>query len=168
MWRTLTLAAALTLGGCVTDEARLPMAKATLRPAAGQGRIVVIRDTAYYGVAVGWDVKLDGQLMAELKHGTYASADVPAGRHRLTSTAIGFPGTTQQDVTVGSGQSQYLLLKMSDRATGLMVAQMAGGLAGYALVAAASSNAENPGPFSLVPVDEATAQQKMAELKPAT
>ncbi len=50
---------------------------------AGQSRIVVLREKAYAGIAdLGWDVKLDGGPMSDLKTGTYVYADTA----RLVST----------------------------------------------------------------------------------
>lgn len=42
------------------------------------------------------------------------------------------------------------------------------GLVGLAVVAAATSNDADQGPYELQPIDELTARQKMAELKPVS
>lgn len=54
---------------------------------------------------------------------------------------------------------------MSGRAKKLSGAQMAGGLIGYAVVAALMSDDKNPGPVNFVPMDEAAARATITELR---
>jgi len=169
-WRgAVLLVAAMMMSGCVTEQsgAPVPMAQTNSLPRTGQGRIVLLRERGYMGMAVGWEVKVDGQSMVDLKNGTYISADLPAGRHQLTSTLFGFPGTTERDIQVSAGQTYFFLTKLSDRANGLTVLGAVGGLAGYAVAAAATSNIANPGPLELQPLDEPTARRIIADLQPA-
>jgi hypothetical protein len=94
----LLLAAGL-LCGCETERNGLDYSGMTQKvgpPRAGQARIVVLREKAYAGlVDQGWDVKLDGGPMSDLKTGTYVYADRPAGQHQLSATASLFPGVSQ-------------------------------------------------------------------------
>jgi hypothetical protein len=77
--------AAVLLSGCVTERSGADYASMLQKvgpPAAGQARIVVLREQGYGGIVdQGWDVRLDGGPMADLKTGTYVYADRPAGRH---------------------------------------------------------------------------------------
>ena len=89
-------------------------------PKTGQARIVVFREQAYGGLFdVGWDVKLDGQTMRDLKTGTYVYAGRPAGRHQLSSSMAIFPGATQRDFTVAPGKTYHFLARLSERARAL-------------------------------------------------
>ncbi len=94
----LLIVAAL-LCGCETARNGLDysaMMQKVGPPRAGQSRIVVLREKAYAGIAdSGWDVKLDGGPMSDLKTGTYVYADRPAGEHQLSATASLFPGVSQ-------------------------------------------------------------------------
>jgi len=175
VWRGVALAAALVLSGCVTDQASTGGAttqvSATQKvgsPPASKSRIVILREIGYMSVLMNWDVKMDGQPLLAVKAGTYAIADVPPGRHQLTTEEFAAPGTTVRNITTAPGQTVFLLMKISDRSKKLAGAQFAAGLIGYAVAAAATSNDDNPGPYDLEPIDEATARQKLAELKPAS
>ncbi len=134
-------------------------------PKAGQGRVVVFREKAYGGLFdEGWDVKLDGVRMAELKTGTYVYADAPAGRHQLSSNIALFPGVTQYDITVASGRTHFFLAKASERAHRLHATMAAGGLAGYAIGAAITSGDRNPGPLDFFPLEETAARAAISDL----
>src|SRR5712691_7738203 len=71
-WRGVAcLIVAVLLGGCETERNGLDysgMMQKIGPPRAGQSRIVVLREKGYAGITdPGWDVKLDGGPMAELK-----------------------------------------------------------------------------------------------------
>lgn len=63
------------------------------------------------------------------------------------------------------GRTHFFNLVMSDRAKKLSGAQMTGGLVGYAVVAAVTSDDKNPGPVDFVPMDEAAARATITELR---
>jgi hypothetical protein len=135
-------------------------------PKPGQARIVVFREQAFGGlIDQGWDVKLDGQPMGDLKTGTYVYADYPAGRHQLSSEMAFFPGVTQRDITVGAGRTHFFLAKLSDRARALNAASAAGGLTGLVVGTAITSGDSNPGPLDFIPLEEGAARQAVAELR---
>jgi hypothetical protein len=79
-WRgVVLLTAAVLLCGCETVRNGLDysaMMQKVGPPRPGQSRIVVLREKAYAGIGdPGWDVKLDGGPMSDLKTGTYVYAD---------------------------------------------------------------------------------------------
>lgn len=169
-WRFAVLSVvAVVISGCVTtqngaDFTSLSQKIGPTKP--GQARIVVFRERSMGLIDPGWDVKLDGQLMGDLKAGTYVYADRPAGRHQLSSEVAGFPGVTRQDISVTAGRTHFFLAKLSDRARTLNMTSAAGGLVGYAVGAAITSGGDgNPGPLDFLPLEEGAARQAIAELR---
>lgn len=73
--------AALLLSGCVTERGGADYASMVQKvgpPPAGQARIVVLREQGFAGIVdQGWDVRLDGGPMTDLKTGTYVYVDRP-------------------------------------------------------------------------------------------
>ncbi|WP_249158963.1 DUF2846 domain-containing protein [Bradyrhizobium jicamae] len=138
-------------------------------PSAGKARIVVLREKGYAGIAdQGWDVKLDGGPMADLKTGTYVFLDRPAGQHQISATAAMFPGTSQVDISVQSGRTYFYLARPSERSKVLGGMAAAGGVAGLLVGAALTSNNGNQGPLDFFPLEEDSARMTITELKLAT
>jgi hypothetical protein len=169
-WRgVVLLIAAVLLCGCETERNGLDYSAMTQKvgpPRPGQTRIVVLREKAYAGLAdQGWDVKLDGGPMSDLKTGTYVYADRPAGQHQLSATASLFPGLSQQDISAQSGRTYFFLARPSERAKVLGGMSAAGGVAGLLVGAAVTSGNSNPGPLDFFPLDEAAARATVAELR---
>jgi hypothetical protein len=170
LWRTVVLSiVAVTIAGCVTtakngaDFASLSQKIGATKP--GQARIVVFREYAPGLIDPGVDVKLDGQPMADLKVGTYAYADRPAGQHQLSCESAAFPGVTQQTINVTAGRTHFFVARPSERARMMTVTSAVGGLAGFAVGAAITSGDKNPGPIDFVPLEEGAARQAIAELR---
>jgi hypothetical protein len=120
IWRGLALAvAALLLCGCETERHGLDYSAMTQKvgpPRAGLSRIVVLREKGYAGISdPGWDVRLDGGPMSDLKTGTYVYSDRAAGQHQLSATAALFPGVSQQDISTLSGRTYFFLVRPSER-----------------------------------------------------
>jgi hypothetical protein len=163
------LTAAVMMSGCATERSGadfVSMSQKVGPPKEGQARIVVFREKGYGGIGdEGWDVKLDGQPMSDLKTGTYVYADRPAGRHQLSSTAALFPGTTQRDVGVAPGSTYFFLAKPSDRAQSLNAMSAAGGLAGLVVASAVTSGDSNPGPLDFFPMEEGAARAAISDLR---
>ena len=127
---------------------------------------MILREKGYAGIAdQGWDVKLDGGPLTDLKTGTYVYADRPAGRHQLSASMYLFPGVTQHDLTAESGRTYFFLARPSDRAKTLNGMSVAGGVAGLLIGAAVTSNNSNPGPLDFFQLDDAMARSAMAELR---
>ena len=170
LWRVAMLSVvAVLMSGCVTtrtgvDFASLSQKAGSTKP--GQARIVVFREQAYGGLFdQGWDVKLDGQAMGDLKTGTYVYADRPAGRHQLSSELVGFPGVTRCDIIVTAGRTHFFVVKPSERAKTLHVTSAVGGLTGLIVGTAVTSGDSNPGPLDFIPLEEGAARLAIAELR---
>jgi Protein of unknown function (DUF2846) len=170
-WRGVVLSlAAVTLVGCAATERTgtdfAGMIQKLGPPRAGQARVVVLREKAYGGITdAGWDIKLDGGPMSDLKTGTYVYADRPAGQHQLSATASLFPGVSQYDVSAQSGRTYFYLVRPSERAKVLAGMSAAGGVAGLLVGAAVTSGNSNPGPLDFFPLEETAARQTIAELR---
>lgn len=169
-WRSVALSiAAVLLSGCVTERGGADFTSMVQKigpPAAGQSRIVVLREKGYGGIVdQGWDVRLDGGPMTDLKTGTYVYADRPAGRNQLSATASMFPGVSQYDVAALSGRTYFFLARPSARAKTLQGMSTAGGVAGLLVGSAITSNDANPGPLDFLPLDDQAARTMIAELK---
>ncbi|WP_249144695.1 DUF2846 domain-containing protein [Bradyrhizobium lablabi] len=135
-------------------------------PGSGKSRIVVLREKGYAGITdPGWDIRLDGGPMAELKTGTYVYVDRPPGQHQISATAATFPGTSQVDISAQSGRTYFFLARPSERAKVLNGMSVAGGVAGLLVGAAITSNNSNPGPLDFFPLEEDSARITIAELK---
>ncbi|RZI39419.1 hypothetical protein EGT07_29060, partial [Herbaspirillum sp. HC18] len=89
----------------------------------------------------------------------------PAGRHPLLVTEPLFPGDTKREIVVEAGRTHFYLVKRSPRHDAATGGAVLGGLVGLAAVSIATAGEANPGPADLVPLDEATAQTKLAELQ---
>jgi uncharacterized protein DUF2846 len=170
LWRAAVLSALTILfSGCATVRSGADFASLSQRidpPKPGQARVVVFREQAFGGLFdEGWDVKLDGEQLRELKTGTYVYADSTAGRHRLTSSMALFPGVTQLDFTVSQGRSYFFLARLSERARTLNTASAAGGIAGLVVVSAITSGDNNPGPLDFIPLEETAAREAIAALR---
>ena len=170
IWRVVALPiVAVMISGCVTERSGVDFVSMSQKvgpPKAGQARIVVFREKGYGGIAdEGWDVKLDGEPMSDLKTGTYTYADRPAGRHQLSSTMALFPGVTQLDVAVASGRTYFFLARLSDRSKALNAMSAAGGLAGLVVASAVTSGDSNPGPLDFFPMEEGAARAAISDLR---
>jgi uncharacterized protein DUF2846 len=169
LWRMAVLSVvAVLISGCVTTGTGVDFASLSQKigaPKQGQARIVVFREYAPGLIDPGVDVKLDGQPMADLKVGTYAYADRPAGQHQLSCESAAFPGVTQQTINVAAGRTHFFVARPSERARMMTVTSAVGGLAGFAIGAALTSGDKNPGPIDFVPLEEGAARQAIAELR---
>jgi hypothetical protein len=164
------LIAAAALAGCTAARNGAEFASITQTlgaPKAGHARIVVMRDKGFAGlIDYGYAVTLDDRPAGgDLKTGTFLYADAPAGRHQLGVKVFGFPGDTRREVVASPGRTYFFNVVMSDRAKKLSGAQMAGGLVGFAVAAAVTSDDKNPGPVDFVPMDEAEARAAITDLR---
>jgi len=164
----LLMAAAL-LCGCETERNGLDYSAMTQKvgaPAAGRSRIVVLREKGYGGIAdSGWDVKLDGGPMADLKTGTYVYLDRPAGQHQLSATAAMFPGVSQREFPTQNGRTYFFLARPSERSKVLGGSPITENKTGLLVGAALTSNNDNPGPLDFFPLEESAARTTIAELR---
>jgi hypothetical protein len=161
---------AIIMAGCAATERSGAdfgsLAQKIGPPRPGQARIVVFREKAYAGIIdKGWDVKLDGGPLADLKTGTYVYADRPTGRHQLTATMDVIPGLSQRDVSAESGRTYFFLARLSERSKTLNAMTAAAGLTGLVVAAAVTSGNDNPGPLDFFPMNETDARPMMADLR---
>lgn len=61
-------------------------------PRPGAGWIVVMRDKRNAGGALGFDISVDGQVIAQLMPKRFTMVELPAGKHRLAADMPGAPG----------------------------------------------------------------------------
>ncbi|QPF94826.1 DUF2846 domain-containing protein [Bradyrhizobium commune] len=166
----LLLAVGAGLAGCVSDQVGTDFASVSQKigpPRAGQSRVVFLQDKRQ-GLSMALcacEVKLDGTPLGKVIAGKYAYADRPAGRHELLVTEALFPGDTKREIVMESGRTQFYLIKSSPRHDAATGGAVLGGLIGLAAVSVATAGEANPGPAELVPLDEATARTKLAELQ---
>jgi hypothetical protein len=169
-WGALLFAVGAMLTGCVSDQVGTDFASVSRKvvpPRAGQSRAVFLQDKRQ-GLSMAicaCEVKLDGAPLGKVVAGKYAYADRPAGRHEVLVTELMFPGDTQREIVMESGRTHFYLIKSSPRHDAATGGAVLGGLAGLAIVSVATAGEANPGPAELVPLDEATARTKLAELQ---
>ena len=92
-WRGVVLSlAAVSLLGCASERTGADFAAMTQKvgpPRAGQARIVVLREKGFSGIGdPGWDVKLDGGPLSDLKSGTYGRNGRPGDDCRASAGGI--------------------------------------------------------------------------------
>src|SRR5215813_2658296 len=110
---------AIVISGCVTTRTGPDFATVSQSigpPKAGQARVVVLREGPTGPIDPGYDVKVDGEPMGNLKAATFIYADRPAGRHQLSCASDYFPGVTQQDFTFVAGRTYFFHARPSERA----------------------------------------------------
>ncbi|HXH47721.1 MAG TPA: DUF2846 domain-containing protein [Bradyrhizobium sp.] len=166
----LLLAVGVMLVGCVTNQVGTDFASVSKKvgpPRAGHSRVVLLQDKRDgLSMAVcACEVKLDGAPLGKVVPGKYVYADRPAGRHQLLVTELLFPGDTKREIVMEAGRTHFYLVKSSPRHDAATGGAVLGGLVGLAAVSIATAGEANPGPADLVPLDEATAQTKLAELQ---
>jgi hypothetical protein len=134
-------------------------------PKAGYARVIVLRDKDFPGIFdVGWQVRLDGIPMGDLKTGTFVYRDIATGPHQLSFERLGdFSRASTRDLTTGSGRTYFYRLEMNEK--GRMVSAMAvGGLTGIFVSSAVSAAVDERGLFDFTPLDEAAARLEIADL----
>jgi hypothetical protein len=176
-WRTssrriglvvLVLAAVAGCSGPTRTGATLDSLKNTVgAPRAGQARIIVLRDKAFSGIIdAGWQVYLDGTQMGDLKTGTFIYADRAAGKHQLTFSRAGdLARASHQEFVASSGRTHFFRLDMNDKGRMVYGVGVTAGLAGMFISSVAADAADQRGFFDFTPLDDATAQQAIAELR---
>jgi hypothetical protein len=161
------LIAMAALMGCATQSGGPPIASLASigSPPAGKARIVVMRPENGFA---GWGdralpLKIDGEPMGELLTGAYASVDRPPGRHHISGEFWDHPGVSRVDVNAASGRTYYFAIKVKQKVNDLRMVAALGGLAGYAIAAAATD--DGTGPFELIPMSDADAKRMIATVR---
>lgn len=171
-WRIpLMLAVLVMMAGCAGPErtgANFDMLTKTVGPPkAGQARIIVLRDKAFPGIFdVGWQVKLDGAPMGDLKTGTFVYRDRAPGSHQLTFERGGdFSRASHNTFTAAPGRTYFFRLEMNEKGKMIQASASVAGLAGMFISSAASAAADDRGLFDFTPLDEVLAREAMADLR---
>jgi hypothetical protein len=162
------LIATAALTGCATTGSGGPPIASLASigsPPAGQARLVVMRPENGFA---GWGdralpLKIDGEPMGELLTGAYASVDRPPGRHQISGEFWDHPGVSRVDVNAASGRTYYFAVKVKQKVNDLRMVAAIGGLAGYAIAAAATD--DGTGPFELIPMSDAEAKRMIATVR---
>ncbi|MGY3535553.1 hypothetical protein [Bradyrhizobium sp. USDA 4452] len=168
-WRGMVLlVAAVLLCGCETTQRNgLDYAAMTQKvgpPKAGHGRVVMLREKDFANIADrAFEFQLDGVPVQGLKTGTYVYVDRPAGQ--LTANEAGFPGVTERAFAIQAGQTQFYLVRMSERKSAILASSANTGLLGLALSTAITSGYKNPGPLDFLPLEDSAARTTIAELR---
>lgn len=112
MKKLTILFAVLLLVSCASS---VPMAPATAdaaakasSPAAGTGRIFVIRKAQGYGKAILFHAEVDGKSIGGLAPATYRILDLPPGPHVVR--VFGNENEETRSVDVVSGGSKYVIV----------------------------------------------------------
>jgi Protein of unknown function (DUF2846) len=162
------LIATAALTGCATTGSGGPPIASLASvgsPPAGKARLVVMRPENGFA---GWGdralpLKIDGEPMGELLTGAYASVDRPPGRHQISGEFWDHPGVSRVDVNAASGRTYYFAVKVKQKVNDLRMVAAIGGLAGYAIAAAATD--DGTGPFDLIPMSDAEAKRMIATVR---
>jgi uncharacterized protein DUF2846 len=162
------LIATAALTGCATTGSGGPPIASLASvgsPPAGKARLVVMRPENGFA---GWGdralpLKIDGEPMGELLTGAYASVDRPPGRHQISGEFWDHPGVSRVDVNAASGRTYYFAVKVKQKVNDLRMVAAIGGLAGYAIAAAATD--DGTGPFELIPMSDAEAKRMIATVR---
>lgn len=155
-------ALAAVLFGCATQSGPPLSSLGTLgAPPKAMARVVVVRpEKGFFGIDGAFPVKLDGKPLGELKTGTFAYVDRPAGRHQLSAEIMGWPGVTRHDFTAAPGRTYFFRASANAKAKDLQGVSMISPLGG--LIGAATTFNDRQGPIDLTPISEPEAKHTIA------
>ena len=136
-------------------------------PKAGHARVFVLRDKAFAGIIdPGWKIQLDGQIMGDLKTGTFVYLDRPAGRHQLSFFRGGdLAHVSRLDFDVAGGRSYYFRIELNEKGRMVAAGSSMGGVLPLLVTSTIAAAADDRGLFDFIPLDNATATQALAELR---
>lgn len=157
---------ALTVSGCITGKAGTEydiVARKLGSPKVGQSRVVFLSEKGSYSSGA-CELAIDSRTVGRVQPGTYAYADVPAGRHALVATQTLFPGNTKLDFSAEAGRTQYFVVRNSDKSKAMSTGAIVGGLTGVVVMAVATSANPNQGPVDIYPLDERSARLALSDL----
>ena len=171
-WRLPLAMVALTVAvGCAgptrTGATFDTLTQTIKAPKAGNARVVVLRDKAFPGIFdIGWQVRLDGAPMGDLKTGTFVYRDRPAGAHKLTFERPGdLSRESHQEFVAVSGRSYFFRLELNAKGSLVAASSMNAGLAGLFISSAISAAADERGLFDFTPLEDAAARESLADLR---
>ncbi len=132
---------------------------------AGEARIVVFRDKGFPGIFdIGWQARLDGEPMGDLKTGTFVYRDRAPGAHQLTFERFGdLSRASHREFTAAPGRTYVFRLEMNDKGK-MVVGGSLAGLSGIIVTSAIAANADDRGLFDFNLLEDTAAREAMAEL----
>jgi hypothetical protein len=139
--------------GCATTTALEPQ---RLNRDAKSARLHFIRPSAFVGVALSPDIKIDGKPIGNVAVGSYIYADRPHGTYRILLDHEFEPGSFSYDVTLKSGEDHYFQIVQGGPPNRVVL------IGNNAHVVGAPSK---QGPFQIVPVDAPTGQAMISRIK---
>jgi hypothetical protein len=135
-------------------------------PKHGQARIVVFRPPGPGGIFdPGWAVGLDGVVMGNIKTGTFAYVDRPAGHHQLSFSDANFPRPSLFDFDAAPGRTYVFRIEMNEKGKMIYAGAVGAGLAGLVVTSAIGAASDDRGIYDFVLVDEASGREILAELR---
>lgn len=149
------------LTGCAaTGERYSEQASTRAAVAPSDARLIVFRtkeSTQYSGRAAA--VNIDGNASGRCDYGGFNTFDVSPGRHVIKVDMWDSPGTCELPIEVTGGSSYFFEIQPR---LGNLLSFLGGGIIGAAIE---SSGRQCGGSFSISPVEENAALQKLRELR---
>lgn len=102
------------LSGCMTspitaqDASPVPKDRMYVKPGSGTAKLVLTRDSGFFGAACNHRVYIDGDLSAEIGSGEVAIFSLSPGKHIVSvkpSTLCGSGALVEREVDLESGKS---------------------------------------------------------------
>jgi hypothetical protein len=134
---------------------------------SGQSRIAVVRGKGFTDIFdSGWEVRLDGNPMGDLKTGTFVYRDRPAGRHLLSFQRLGdLSRASQLEVTTAPGRTYVYRLDLNEKGRMITASTTVLGLTGMFVASAVSDAQDDRGLFDFVLLDDVNAREALAEVR---
>jgi hypothetical protein len=154
------------VAGCAGPPRTGPTLDTIRALAAKHARIVVLRDKAYAGMFdTGWQARLDGAPLGDLKTGTFVYRDVTAGLHKLTFSQGGdLARESSKEFVAASGRTYFFRLELNEKGRLVMAANSQAGVLPLLIASAAAHAADERGLFDFTPLEGAAASEAMADL----
>jgi hypothetical protein len=160
----LCIFAAAILSGCVTAREG-PTLTSVAPLKSGQSRVVVFRPPGNGGlIDPAWAVQLDGAPLGNIKTGTFAYVDRPAGHHQLSFIDSYFPRPSLHDFNALPGRTYVFRIELNEKGRMILAGSMGAGLAGLVVTTAVGAASDDRGTYDFILVDEASAREVLAEL----
>lgn len=166
----IAIFAAAVMAGCAAPTRTGPTFDAVTHsvggPKPGQARVFVLRDKEFAGIIdPAWKVRLDGDVMGDLRTGTFVYRDRAAGHHVLTFARGGdLARESRREFDAAGGRTYVFRIELNDKGR-LVAAGSSQGLLPLLVTSAIASGSDERGLFDFIPLDDQAARQAMAELR---
>lgn len=141
------------IGGCATTTALEPQ---NLARDANSARLYFVRPSAFVGVVLSPDIKINGKPIGNVASGSYIYAERPAGKYQIVLDHQIEPGSFSYDVTLKPGEDHYFQVVQGGPPNRVVV------LGNNAYVVGVPSK---QGPFQITPVDAQTGKALISRIK---